>query len=54
MHTRLPRPATHRSTAARLRRIAAILAAITIGMLAQAAIVPTALAKMRLDGVRPT
>jgi hypothetical protein len=54
MVTHLPRRETHprtagRQAAARLRRIAAVLATVTYGLLASAAVVPAAFATMIPD-----
>jgi hypothetical protein len=58
MFTRPPRPAPHqqapaRQPAARLRRLAAILTALTGALLASAAAIPAAVAKMLPDGGPP-
>jgi hypothetical protein len=54
MFTHLPRQVPHLPVAARqpggrLRRLAAVLAAVTCGLLASAAVVPTAFAMVRPD-----
>jgi hypothetical protein len=48
----LPRMAA-RQAGARLRRLAAVLAAVTCALLTSAAVVPAAFAKMRPDGGPP-
>jgi len=55
MFAHLPRRETHPRTAApqaaaRLRRLAAVLAALTCGLLASAAIIPAASAMIRVPG----
>jgi hypothetical protein len=53
MSAPLPRRGPHRQAGARLRRLAAVLTALTGALLAWAAVVPAAVAKMLPDGGPP-